>query len=613
MVVIYMRFFKRNRKVKSLDVDDVFADALNLSSLDKDRLEGKFTSLIPNSNLYFLFVLLFTVIFIFSGKLFYLQIMHSAEYKSISENNSLEKKILFPRRGVIKDRYGRHLAFNANSQDSLNVEGELTENIYLRKYTEKYKGLSHVLGYLKYPAKDKFGKYWRNNYEGVGGVEEYFNERLNGKKGWQLIEKDATGKVISYAHIKEPEDGENITLSIDAELSDLLYRSFEDYLKTVSFKGGAAAIMDIKSGEILALISVPEYDANRFTLMESNYIKKTLTNPDKPLLNRAVLGTYAPGSIVKPFVALAALHEGVINSEKKILSTGALVLPNPYNPDKPTIFKDWKAHGWVNMKEAIAHSSDEYFYVVGGGYKDQEGLGIKRLLRYMKLFGFGEKTNIELPSENTGLVPSPAWKKERFGEDWHIGNTYHTSIGQYGFLVTVLQALRAVAFIADSEYLRTPTLVLNNKRPALKLPFSLKQINVIQDAMRMATNIGTARPLKIPGIQIAAKTGTAQTGANNEFKNSWVIGFWPYKNPRFAFAAILEKGDEHDHGSASHAMREFFFKLLKSMPDYAEGKYPLVEKTNEEDQKVDVKFNNKEASVKDNIRNSEQNTASTYD
>ncbi len=553
-----IRIFNKRKKVKNLDFDDVFADALNLSSLDRDSLEGKFTRLIPGLHLYILFAFFVLVLLIFSSRLFQVQIVEGAKYKEISENNSVEKKILFAKRGVIKDRFGRILAFNSDSPGELNVEGAQTKNIYLRKYTDKYKGLAHILGYLKYPAKDASGNFWRIDYEGVGGVEEYFNDKLNGENGWQIIEKDATGKIISSGHIEEPKDGDNITLSIDAALNDMLYRAFDKYIKQSTFQGGAAAIIDIKNAEIIAMVSVPEFDLNKFASMDREYIQRTLSDKRKPLLNRAILGTYAPGSIVKPFVALAVLKENIISPDTKLLSKGALVLPNPYNPNKPTIFKDWKVHGWVNMKEAIAHSSDEYFYIVGGGYKEQEGLGIKRLLKYMKLFGFGEKSNINLPSEATGLVPSPAWKEKNFGEAWHIGNTYHTSIGQYSFLMTLIQALRATAYLASGDSLKIPTLLLDKNSPALSLPFTEKQINVIHDGMRMAVNIGTARPLKLPGIQIAAKTGTAQTGMKNQYKNSWIIGFWPYKNPRFAFAAMLEHGDENDGGSASHAMREFF-------------------------------------------------------
>ena len=582
-------FHKKRRKQRALDMDDVFADALNLSDLQKESLEGKKVRLISSFNIYFLSFLFFFILIIFSVRLFDLQLLKGEKYRKISLNNSLEKNIIFAKRGIIKDRYGRVLAFNSDKLEDIDVKGELTENVYKRKYSDKYQGLAHILGYVKYPARDKNGNFWREDYEGVSGVEEYFNDFLNGKKGAQLIEKDASGKIISSTHIIAPQDGKNLNLSIDAKLNDELYKSLASYIETESFQSGAAAIMDIKSGEILAMVSYPEFDLNKMTEMDEGYLKSVLSDKRKPLLNRVSFGTYAPGSIVKPFMALAALEENIISPEKKLLSTGALKLPNPYNPDKPTIFRDWKVHGWVDMKEAIAHSSDEYFYIIGGGYKDQEGLGIKRILKYMHLFGLGEKSGVELNSESAGLVPSPKWKEEVFAEPWNIGDTYHTSIGQFGFLLTPLQALRATAAIASYGKLHTPSLVKNAKRPLLELSFSKKDFNVIHDAMRMATNIGTARPLKISGIEIAAKTGTAQTGVNNERKNSWIIGFWPYKNPRFAFVAMLDRGDEHETGSASHAMMHFFRKIIKEIPEYARGEYPSYEKESKSKDEKELK------------------------
>ncbi len=573
MALMQRKTFTKKKTKVPLDVDDVLTDVLNLSEMDKNRLEGKFTSKISSGNLWFLLALAFFTVLIFSYRLFDLQVIHGAKYAKISQDNSIEKRVIFAKRGVIKDRYGELLASNGESLETLQTtHGSL--DVYRRIYTDKYKGLAHILGYVVYPQTDSNKHLWRKTYKGVGGIEEFFNDVLNGKNGEELVEKDASGKTVSTGRILEPENGRRVMLSIDARLNDKLYHALSSYLPTVSFKEGAAVIMDVKTGEVIAMVSVPEFDLNKITSRDSKYIKETLRRKDQPLLNRAAHGTYAPGSIVKPFVALAALSEHIINPNKKLLSTGALKLPNPYHPDKPTIFKDWRAHGWINMKEAIAHSSDEYFYIVGGGYKEQPGLGIARLIKYARLFGFGEKTGIELPSEAAGVVPSPSWKREVFAAPWNIGDTYHTAIGQYGFLITVLQAARYVSAIANGGELMTPTFLKGKNVSKLNLKLKEKDINVIHDGMRMAVNIGTARPLKLPGIQLAAKTGTAQTGAHNERKNSWVIGFWPYKNPRFAFAAMLSKGDAHETGSASHAMRVFFQQLIKENSAYVTGAYP---------------------------------------
>ncbi len=559
-------FGKKDLRVsrKNIDVDDVILDAINPSKLDKSSLEGSFEKSISNKSLFFLFFtyIFFVSVFIFNS--YKLQIINGETYAKISKENTLRKELIFAKRGVIKDRFGKVLASNGEEVDN---------GIHKRVYSD-YKGLAHVLGYVKYPAKDKSGVFWRDKYVGVGGVEEYFNDVLNGKNGARLTEKDASGKVISNSQVISVKDGQDIKLSVDAELSDKLYKILRDYVKKTGFKGASSVIMDVRNGEVLAMVSYPEFDLNKFADRDSEYMQEVFKNKNKPLLNRAALGQYTPGSIVKPFMALIALKEKIISPEKKILSTGALRLENPYKPGTFSVFKDWKAHGWINMKEAIAHSSNVYFYTVGGGFKDQKGLGIRKIIKYAKLFGFGEKTGVELPAESSGLVPSPDWKKKIFGEDWYIGDTYHTSIGQYGFLLTSIQAARYISAVANYGKLLKPTLLKDGKTSFLDLKLKKDDVNVVHDGMRMSVRIGTARPINIPGISLAGKTGTAQTGEHNEWKNSWSVGFWPYDKPRFAFATVLEKAPAKETGSASHAMREFFLWLIKTHPEYAAGKYP---------------------------------------
>lgn len=162
---------------------------------------------------------------------------------------------------------------------------------------------------------------------------------------------------------------------------------------------------------------------------------------------------------MKPFFAYAALAEKIITPEQNIYSSGQLVIENKYDgPD--TVFKDWRAHRYVDMRKAIAQSSDEYFYQIGGGYKEQKGLGIARLNTYAKKFGFASTTGIDLPGEEFGVIPSPEWKKKVFDEEWLLGNTYHSSIGQYGFQLTPLELVRAVSAIANGGYLVTPHILL---------------------------------------------------------------------------------------------------------------------------------------------------------
>ena len=561
---------------KNIDVDDILLDAFNLPKFATESFEGRLMKRISSTGA-ILFALALLILFIvFFVRTFDLQVINYEKYKKLSIQNISSRIPIFPRRGVITDRYGTTLADNGDLYQKLS-EPEKGILVYKRRYTN-LSGMSHVLGYLKYPAKDKKGVYWRKEYQGVGGIEEVMNKALNGKIGWMIFQKDAKGKNISGIVVQPAQDGLNIKLSIDAELSDALYKAIKYGAEKEKYKGGAGVIIDIQTGEILALVSYPEFELTKFADNDKEYMLKTLSDKSKPLLERSVLGEYAPGSIVKPGVAISALYEKIISPEKKILSTGELKVQNENDSSKFSIFKDWKAHGLVNMKEAIAHSSDIYFYEIGGGYKDQKGLGIEKIKRYARIFGFGEKTGIEQPSESVGLVPDPKWKKSTFGEKWYLGDTYHTAIGQYGYLVTPIQIARYVASLANYGKLFSPTLIKDKKSVYVKLPFTKEQYNVIHDGMRMSTTIGTARPLLTDEVDVAAKTGTAEIGIKREFKNSWSMGFWPYKNPRFAFAVVLEKGPAHASWSASHSMKKVFDWMKENRFEYLQGKYPDMAK-----------------------------------
>jgi penicillin-binding protein 2 len=191
-------------------------------------------------------------------------------------------------------------------------------------------------------------------------------------------------------------------------------------------------------------------------------------------------GVYTPGSIVKPFLALAALHEGVITPEKVIYTTGELKIPNPYNPTNFTIFKDNADHGAVDMRKALEVSSNVYFYQISGGFGDQRGIGIANIEKYMKLFGVGSKTGINASDEIDGTIPSIAWKEKRFpGDPWRIGDTYNTSIGQYGFQVTPIQMLRAVAGLAARGTLVTRQLFQQNVQ-SVRVHFHLHTVSTPQ-------------------------------------------------------------------------------------------------------------------------------------
>jgi penicillin-binding protein 2 len=317
--------------------------------------------------------------------------------------------------------------------------------------------------------------------------------------------------------------------------------------------------MDIHTGEILALTSYPQYDnnviTNASTTEDNAIIANELLDNRKKFLNRVVSGLFTPGSTVKPYIAIGALMEGIIDPYKNIYSAGQLVIKNKYGgPD--TVFKDWKKHGYIDMRHAIAVSSDEYFYQVGGGYMDQPGLGIARIDKYTSMFGFGTSTGIDLPGEKAGLVPSPEWKQKVFGEDWLLGNTYHTSIGQYGFQLTPLELVRSVASLANGGHLVTPHVLLGLVTSSTTIPLQPAHLKVIREGMRLGVLEGTGKALNVPGTTAASKSGTAELGVTKDLVNSWITGYFPYENPKYAFVVIMEKGSRTNMFGAVGVMHD---------------------------------------------------------
>jgi len=218
------------------------------------------------------------------------------------------------------------------------------------------------------------------------------------------------------------------------------------------------------------------------------------------------------------------------------------------------------------MRKALAESSDEYFYQIGGGYMDQPGLGIARINEYANLFGFATTTGIDLPAEDYGVIPSQEWKKKVFNENWLLGDTYHTAIGQYGFQITPLELVRAVASIANGGYLVTPHVLSGIETASTTLNLKEKDLKVIREGMhRVVTDDGgTAKPLVIDGVSVAAKSGTAELGSRKELVNSWISGYFPYENPEYAFVVIMEKGGQHNPYGAVFVMRD----VLEYLRDY---------------------------------------------
>ena len=248
-------------------------------------------------------------------------------------------------------------------------------------------------------------------------------------------------------------------------------------------------------------------------------------------------------------------------------------MPNPYDPDNPTIFKDWRVNGWTDARRAIAVSSDVYFYTVGGGFKDQRGMGIAVIDKWLKAFGYGQDAGLEGFSSKEGTIPTPEWKAEAFPSDptWRLGNTYHTAIGQFGTQVTPLQAVRTAAALANSGTLLVPTLIASSTPQGQKIPVDAHALQVAREGMRMAVKEGgTATGANVPYVAVAAKSGTAQVGMKNEYVNAWLIGFWPYENPKYAFALLLDRAPAGATTGGNIIISQFLSWMHANAPEYLE-------------------------------------------
>lgn len=545
-----------------MDPDEIFIDSENLPNFDVHQFEGRIEKPISR-NTFIIFGIFCSFLFIsFLARSWVLQIRDGNDYFQRSENNRLRNTLIFSKRGVIYDRNDIKLAWN--------VYDENNPEFALREYNST-PGLSHIVGYIKYPSKDKYGFYYNEEFIGKDGVEKYYNDLLTGINGSKIIEVDAHNKVQSESTVKPPEDGADLRLSIDERIQGELYTQIADLANKVGFTGGAGVMMDVNTGEILSLVSYPEYNSQIMTDGSNvSMINSYLKNKNNPLLDRVTDGLYTPGSIVKPFMALSALVEKVIDPYTNILSTGSISLPNPYDPDHPSVFKDWRAQGYVDMRKAIAVSSDVYFYEIGGGYQNQKGLGISLIDKYMSEFGFGKDLPKGFFSGTKGTIPTPDWKKENFnGEDWRIGDTYHTSIGQYGFQVTPIQAVRAVSSLANGGKLFNPSILSGgNKDDFIQLSFDESYFKTVREGMRMGVTDGIATALNVDFTSVAAKTGTAELGSQKQFVNSWITGFFPYDKPKYAFAIIMEKGPVKNTTGGVYIMRQMLDWMHANTPEY---------------------------------------------
>jgi len=608
------KLFVGNRKSGGTEIEDYVLTATENEAARMERpLERKWFDV-----LWWMIVL---VMLALGARAFFLTIIKGAYYQDIAKGNSVRSLTINAPRGRIYDRFSVPLVTNMPSMDVtiipfdlpkdegqkknivnelsqiLNMnEGEVTvkienaedqsynpvlikENITqdealmlaekaeslpgvhvdktaIREYTDS-KIFSHVLGYEGKIEKKEIENnqgYLLTDYIGKQGVEKSYENVLRGTHGALQVEVDSMGKPKREVGIINPKPGSDIVLSLDAGLQKKLFDTISATLEQTGTKTASAVAINPKNGEVLAMVNLPSFDNNLFAkkISQEDYVK-LINDPDKPLFNRAVAGAYAPGSTVKPAMAAAALSEGVITSSTIIDGLGGVLSIGNFS------YRDWKAHGPSDVRLAIAQSNDIFFYTIGGGYGPIEGLGVNRMKKYYNLFGFGEKTGIDIPGEVEGLIPDEKWKQDKIGEKWYVGNSYHAAIGQGYVTATPVQLANYIAAVANGGTLWQPHMVKEIKKGdggmieiqshSIRQGFIQTDImKVVQEGMRKTITEGTAQTLKDLPIETAGKTGTAQFGTEDK-THAWFASYAPYNDPQIAMIVLVEGGGE-GHSSA---------------------------------------------------------------
>ena len=373
-----------------------------------------------------------------------------------------------------------------------------------------------------------------------------------------MVGRNARGSNLFQRVEEEPISGASLYSTIDIELQKYFYDRMQLGLKSLGRDAGVGIALNPQTGEVLSMISLPSFNNNLFTLNKKNSEKSALlTSLRNPLFNRAISGVYSPGSTFKPLVALAALHEKIMEPIFSVFSAGFIELPNPYDSSRPSKFLDWKAHGWVNLYSALARSSNIYFYTIGGGFQNVKGLGVARIEEYWNKFNFDEKTNIDLPGESKGFFYGPKEREERTGRIWRIGDTYNISIGQGDLAMTPLRLVSFTGALGVGGEMKQPYVVAevqdiaNNTilkflpKNILDFSYLAPEILEVQKGLRATVNSkdGTANSMNDLPMPVSGKTGSAQILSNTKV-NAFFVGYAPSENPEIAILVLVEDARE---------------------------------------------------------------------
>lgn len=606
-----MNVFGSVSKYREMEIDDAI---LTVTEKDAARIESPI-----NRSGALWFRVVFVVIFVLLGaRIFFLNVVQGAYYRDIAVRNSVRSVLLPAPRGLIFDRYGKQLVRNIPSMELVAVpsglpkeedarralleklrtfvtfdsteweslffdgSGALALPIVLKTALSQDESLifvsraiefpgisleqsavrnyedslifSHILGYEGKIKKEELAEhteYLPIDSIGKQGIEKSYESVLRGRRGADRVEVDSRGVVKKELGVFDPEPGSDLILNIDADLQKKIFDVLRATLEKEGLKQGAVVALDPRDGSVLALVNFPSFDNNLFAKgIDSESYAALIADPALPLFGRALAGEYPPGSTIKPFLAGAALAEGTVSLSTQIESRGGITVGN-------FSFGDWKAHGFTDIRHAIAVSSDVYFYSIGGGYGNIRGLGMEKINEYEARFGFGAKTGIDIPGEKSGFLPTPAWKKEKIDERWYIGDTYHVSIGQGFTLATPLQIANATAAVANGGTLWKPRIVgqirYHNGTTETLAPEAIRErvmeenfLTVIREGMRLTVTEGTAQALANLPVAIAGKTGTAQFGTE-EKTHGWFSSFAPYENPKITLVVLVESQEKNTY------------------------------------------------------------------
>lgn len=412
---------------------------------------------------------------------------------------------------------------------------------------------SPVIGYVGPITEDEFAErqdqgYLQTDIVGRTGLEWQYEQYLRGAYGWREVERDAAQREIKTLSYSAPTTGNTVVLTIDDRLQKLLDAELRKGVEEDRFTQAVGVAVNPQNGEILAMVSIPGYDNNWFVQGITPEQMKLLNSDDRhPLVNKAIGDIYPPGSTFKMVTGLSALSAGTATRSTVVNVTSTVMTVSGFP------FYDWRAHGSLDFVNGFAHSSDIYFYTLGGGSPvapNVRGAGPDNIAKYGRMLGFGERTGVDLPGEARGIMPDPGWKLATFDEEWTIGNTYHESIGQGYVAVTPMQLLNAYAAVANGGTVYAPHLlrevrdvtgkVVYAQAPKVKRKLDMKpeDLALIRESARRVVTIGHAY-MPNAKLPIAGKTGTAEfgqsggkdsAGRNKLGFHNWFVSFLPQQD-----------------------------------------------------------------------------------